>query len=371
MNIDIIMPYKEIFSEKNASAVSLTIKNSCEFSEFKSSIKVFGQFTEVPFADINFIGLKIKKFLHFGKNRSILMNYLNFHKKDTSLRKIIEIHNRPYLFNLAIRKVRNTPISLHFHNDPTEMRGSKTTSERIRIAKNAHAVYFVSQFIKDRFLDGIGKDLNKLNNLYVVQNAIERKLHKQPEKNKEIAFVGRLVQEKGAHVFVQSIRSLVKKYPEWKFRIIGTSKAGNEKLITSYEKKIIKDFIALGHNTEYSGFLSNNEVKEIMKTLSILVVPSLWREPFCLVALEGFCYGVAVIASKVGGLSEMLDGTGLLIKDIDEVKLEKSITSLIQNKKLMKDYQNKSWINYKFNQSQIVKKQDRIRNEIFNSFYLS
>jgi glycosyltransferase involved in cell wall biosynthesis len=196
-------------------------------------------------------------------------------------------------------------------------------------------------------------------------------LHKQPKKNKEIAFVGRLVQEKGVHVFIQSIRSLVKKYPEWKFRIIGTSKAGNEKLITSYEKKIIKDFIALGHNTEYSGFLSNNEVKEIMKTLSILVVPSLWREPFGLVALEGFCYGVAVIASKVGGLNEMLDGTGLLIKDIDEIKLEKSITSLIQNKKLLKDYQNKSWINYKFNQSQIVKKQDRIRNEIFNSFYLS
>ena len=72
MNIDIIMPYKEIFSEKKASSVSLTIKNSWEFSEFKSSIKVFGQFTEVPFADINFVGLKIKRFLHFGNNRSIL-----------------------------------------------------------------------------------------------------------------------------------------------------------------------------------------------------------------------------------------------------------------------------------------------------------
>ena len=192
------------------------------------------------------------------------MNYLNFHKKDTSLRKILEIHNRPYLFNLAIRIVRNTPISLHFHNDPTEMRGSKTISERIRIAKNAHAVYFVSLFLKDRFLDGMGKDLNKFNNLYVLQNAIERKLHKQPKKNKEIAFVGRLVQEKGVHVFIQSKRSLVKKYPEWKFRIIGTSKAGNEKLITSYEKKIIKAFTALGHNTEFSGFLSNNEVKEIL-----------------------------------------------------------------------------------------------------------
>ena len=368
MNIDIIMPYKEIFSEKKASAVSLTIKNSWEFSEFKSSIKVFGQFTEVPFADINFVGLKIKKFLHFGKNRSILMNYLNLHKKDMSSKKIIELHNRPYLFNAAIRIVRNTPISLHFHNDPTEMGGSKTTYERIRIAKNADAVYFVSEFLKKCFLKGISKDFN---NLHVLPNALERKLHKQPKKNREIAFVGRLVKEKGAHIFIESIRSLVKKYPEWKFRIIGTSKAGNEKLKTSYEKKIIRDFKSLGNNTEYSGFISNSEVKEIMKTLSILVVPSVWEEPFGLTALEGFCYGAAIIASKVGGLEEMLDGTGLLIKDIDEIKLEKSITSLIQNKKLLEDYQNKSWTNYKYNQSQIVKKQDMIRNEIFNNFYLS
>ena len=193
---------------------------------------------------------------------------------------------------------------------------------------------------------------------------------KQPKKNKEVAFVGRIVQEKGVHIFVQSIRSLVKKYPEWKFRIIGTSKAGNEKLETNYEKKVIRDFKALGHNAEYSGFIPNSEVKEIMRTLSILVVPSIWEEPFCLTALEGFCNGAAIIASEAGGLKEMLDGTGLLIEDIDVIKLEKSIASLIQNNKLMQDYQNKSWINYKYNQSQIVKKQDRIRNEIFNSYYL-
>ena len=367
MNIDIIMPYKEIFSEKKASAISLTIKNSTEFSEFNSSIKVFGQFTETPFKNFNFVGLKIKKILHFGNNRSILMNYLNLHKKDTKLKKIIEFHNRPYLFNIAIKQLRNFPVSLHFHNDPTEMRGSKTISERIRIAKNASAVYFVSEFIKKRFLIGISMDFN---NLHVLPNGIERKLHKQPKKNKEIAFVGRLVQEKGAHLFVKSVTSLVKKYPDWKFRIIGTSKAGNERLITSFEKQIVRDFIALGPNTEYCGFISNNEVKKIMKKLSILVVPSIWGEPFALTALEGFCYGTAIIASKVGGLKEMLEGTGLLIKDIDEIKLEKSITSLIQNRKFLTDLQDKAWINYKYNQSQIIHKQDKIRKEIFNSFYL-
>ena len=33
-DIAIILPYKEIFSKKKASAVSLTVKNSMEYSEF-------------------------------------------------------------------------------------------------------------------------------------------------------------------------------------------------------------------------------------------------------------------------------------------------------------------------------------------------
>ena len=36
MIIDIILPYKEIFSKNKASAVSLTVKNSAEFSKYKN-----------------------------------------------------------------------------------------------------------------------------------------------------------------------------------------------------------------------------------------------------------------------------------------------------------------------------------------------
>ena len=55
MKIDIILPYKEIFSATSASAVSLTVKNSIEFSEFKNDITVYGQNTNKPFYK-NFVG---------------------------------------------------------------------------------------------------------------------------------------------------------------------------------------------------------------------------------------------------------------------------------------------------------------------------
>ena len=87
MNIDIILPYKEIFSPIKASAVSLTIKNSMEYSEFNSMIKVYGQFTDNPFTKKHFVGVKVNKIFHYGKNRSILINYLNLNKSDKNKKK--------------------------------------------------------------------------------------------------------------------------------------------------------------------------------------------------------------------------------------------------------------------------------------------
>ena len=127
-------------------------------------------------------------------------------------------------------------------------------------------------------------------------------------------------------------------------------------------------FENLGKNTEYLGFITNSKVKEILEKTSILIVPSIWQEPFALTALEGMCNGVAVIASKVGGMGEMLEDIGLLIDDIDENKLEKSIKKLIENKDLLNTFQNKSWTKYNFNQSEIVKKQDSIREDIFQNY---
>lgn len=366
MRIDIILPYKEIFSNEKASAVSLTIKNSIEFSKFKKNITIFGQFTNKPFSKINFIGIKINKYFHFGKNKKILSNYIKLNKKKIKENTIIEIHNRPYIFNLAIKKyLIKDPITLHFHNDPRDMKGSKTIEERQFIAENAAAIYFVSEYIKNCFVDDLDKNFD---NLFVIPNAIQRTFTSQPIKKKEILCVGRLVYEKGVHLFVKAIRDIVKEHQDWKFKIIGTPKAGQNNFKSSYAKDLINEFNSLGKNVEYLGFIANKEVKNYLEKASILVVPSIWEEPFALTALEGFCYGTAIIASKVGGMSELLKDTALLIEDINQEKLKDSIKKLILDKDLLIKYQKKSWVNYKYNQSDIVILQDNLRKNIFKKF---
>jgi len=365
MKIDIILPYKEIFSPSMASSVSITVKNSMKFSKFKKNITVFGQYTEDPYFKKNFVGIKVNRFLHGGNNISIVKNYLKISKQINLDRKIIEVHNRPYLFNYLTDKIKNLPVILYYHNDPQTMKGSKLIEERKKIIRKAAGIIFVSNYIKRRFLDGIEE---KPNNLYVLPNSLDKNILAKNKKQKEVLFVGKLVPEKGAHLYVESTKQLAKQFLNWNFIIIGSSKSRLSNRVSLYEKNIVNSFLKIGNNAKYFGFLPNRKVKQIMQKASIIVVPSIWNEPFGLTALEGISNRLAVISSRVGGLVDIVKERGILIKDITNNKITNKLKELMKSKSKLTKYQNKAWKNYIFGQKYISKKQDSIRQEILNKF---
>tara|TARA_Y100000766_G_C18839297_1_gene572164 strand:- start:7 stop:1119 length:1113 start_codon:yes stop_codon:yes gene_type:complete len=367
VKIDIILPYKELFTSNGASAVSISVKNSIKHSKNKKNITVYGQYVEKPFSDLNFVGIKTKKFLHFGNNLSVIKQYLGkFNLEDSN--RLIELHNRPYLFNYLLNKKNKRCVILYFHNDPLTMKGSKTKSQRLKILKEAAGVVFVSKFLRDKFLNGINESFD---NTYVIPNSLDKNQKIALDKKlKNIIFVGRIVKEKGAHIFINAIKELSIKFSDWKFLLIGSSKLGyNNK--TLYEKEIIKIADNLGDNVEYHGYLSNEKVKDIMSKGSILVVPSIWEEPFGMTAIEGLSNKMSVISSDVGGLTEIVKDKGILIKDIDSTKLANKIEYLIQSPAQIKKYQNLAWNNYSFDQKEISILQDKMREKIFKFFFNS
>ena len=60
-----------------------------------------------------------------------------------------------------------------------------------------------------------------------------------------------------------------------------------------------------------------NLLKKKMKNASIVVIPSIWEEPFGLVAAEAMSNGACIIASKVGGIPEIIKDNGILIDKIN------------------------------------------------------
>jgi len=124
---------------------------------------------------------------------------------------------------------------------------------------------------------------------------------------KLILCVGRLVPQKGIEYFIRAIPSIAKRYPEAKFIIVGE---GWSRDILEAEARASGQ----GRKIQFTGFASDKEVINLMTSADVLVVPSVY-EPFGIVALEGMASGVPVVASQVGGLSEVIEHnrTGLFV----------------------------------------------------------
>ncbi len=78
----------------------------------------------------------------------------------------------------------------------------------------------------------------------------------------------------------------------------------------------------------------NQEIlPQLYREMDIVVVPSIWIEPFGITALEGMSSGLPVVASRIGGLAQTTihDVTGLLVEPNDPQALADALRRLIQN----------------------------------------
>jgi glycogen(starch) synthase len=181
----------------------------------------------------------------------------------------------------------------------------------------ADRVIVCSQSMKNEICDHFNLPCDKVD---VIPNAIDaskyqtsvdrgavRQRYGVGYGEKLILCVGRLVPQKGVEYFIRAIPDIAKRYPEAKFVIVGE---GWSRDILEAEAR------ASGQNRkiQFTGFASDQEVISLMTSADVLVVPSVY-EPFGIVALEGMATGVPVVASKVGGLSEVIehDRTGLFV----------------------------------------------------------
>ncbi len=365
MKINILLPYKEKFDKNKASSVSITVRNNLLYSNYLNQIKIFGQNVKNPFFKDNFVGLKYSILSLKSKNKFLANEMLKIITKDSNKNQLIEIHNRPYLVD-KITKGNKFPISFFFHNNPLSMNGSKSIKDRENILHKCAAVFCVSEFIKKKFLEGIKGNFEKI---HVLHNGVERKLTRFPKKKKEVLFVGRLVPEKGVHLFVDAVKAIAHKYPEWSFHLIGSSKLGDNKNRNFYADEIIKKFSYIGPQAQFYGFKNQEFVEEKMKTASIVVIPSIWEEPFGLVAAEAMSNGSCIIASKVGGIPEIIRDNGILIDNINIKKLILKLDDLITDDRIRKNYQRMAWKNFQLSSKISSQKLDHFR-QIISSIYL-
>jgi glycosyltransferase involved in cell wall biosynthesis len=140
----------------------------------------------------------------------------------------------------------------------------------------------------------------------------------QPEANKKeftILFAGNMSREKGADILLEAFIKVRKIYPN--IRLI---MAGSE-----VEKNIV-DMANKTVGVEYKGFSKADDVVEMMRASSLLVVPSVCYENSPTVIYEAAAAGLPFLASDIGGISELAGiMKGELFKPGDKEELERKI----------------------------------------------
>jgi len=190
------------------------------------------------------------------------------------------------------------------------------------------------------------------------QSAKKGSLSSIKKKKNWITFVGKLNKAKGYDIFVNSIKLILKKYPNWEAKIIGDEK---------------REKIQLNHkNANLLGFLNHEEVLKVFKKSSIAVACSRWEEPFGRTSLEASANGCAVIITNKGGLPETITNARILTR-LSSKTLTKEISNLIRNENLRKKLQTLSIKNFYLTHEFVTKMIDNYRDEKLklNKFFIS
>lgn len=160
----------------------------------------------------------------------------------------------------------------------------------------------------------------------IVPNGIRiRPLVEQPASVPAfLAFAGRLVPEKGTHILLEALALLPRSLAHVRLRIAGD---GPERA----SLQSLADNLGLGDRVEFLGHLSREDVERTLATATVQVVPSLWAEPFGLVAIEAMARGTPVMVSAAGALAELVEEgrTGYLVPPGDAGALARRLTEVM------------------------------------------
>lgn len=157
-------------------------------------------------------------------------------------------------------------------------------------------------------------------NLLIHEKALRR------NKTVKFLFMGTLNSHKGIEFLINTFKKIKSENIELKI-------CGDGPLRGFVEESCKSD-----DRIEYLGSIFGKEKEKILYESDVMIVPSIWYEPFGRVVIEAYKYGMPVIACTIGGINELLnDEISIGIKENDNKALVDAIIKL-SNRENVKKY---------------------------------
>ena len=145
-------------------------------------------------------------------------------------------------------------------------------------------------------------------------------------KNLSVGIIGTIQERKGHKVLLRSWVAVLKEFPEAKLYIVASSSSGDKAELVEICNKLL-----IAHSIVWVEFTKN--IGDIYRNLNVVVMPSLEYESFGRIIVEAMAFSVPIIATKVGGMPELIDHgiDGYLVEKNDEGELSKYIIKLLND----------------------------------------
>jgi glycosyltransferase involved in cell wall biosynthesis len=267
----------------------------------------------------------------------------------------VHIHNFSQIVPVVRAFNPSVKIALHMHCewltqlDPSMMR---------RRLKKCDLIIGVSEFITDKIRRAFPEVARRCRTIFngvdVTRFAPGVSRRRCRGTDARLLFVGRIWPDKGPHVLLEAFKKVVETRPEvrlelagWKLGPMGPS---SEFVFLLTEDAKVVDLAPLyrGNYFEYlrgilpthlwglvsvQEALPHTELAEHYRMADIFIAPSVWNEPFGMVIVEAMASGLPVIATRSGGIPEIVkDGeTGILAERGDSDGLAAAIMRLLEN----------------------------------------
>lgn len=253
---------------------------------------------------------KTRNILSQLTNKNRIYNYYNdYLKKNFKVNyyDAVLVENIMDNYFTIVKQKKNEKMFFHLHNQLENNTHSMITYEKAKkILENVDSFIVVSEFLKRQ----VGK-LGNSRKIEVVPNAVlAKKLKHLPNTEKRklrrkygfketdiiFSYIGTLSKAKGFNKFLKLANDLQNE-TDIKFLVAGDEKTSDIKNID--KKKKLK-------NVVFAGYIDNENIRKIYSITDCLIIPTQIEETFGVVALEAMTMGVPIIASKSGGLPEVL-----------------------------------------------------------------
>ena len=203
------------------------------------------------------------------------------------------------------------------------------------IFKKSKTIIAVSDYVKKELLKHYDLQSNRI---ITIPNGIDLKEFNNIRKiglkyklgvSNIIIFVGGFSKRKGIHILLKALSKIKEK--DWVLIIVGSGDLKSKKEINN-----LSDFLNIKNRIINFSNISRELLKSILFEADIFVHPALY-EPFGIAILEAMASGKAIIATSTGGIPEILDNAGILIK-VSSEELKDALELLISDNELRKKY---------------------------------